>query len=128
LRRELRSAERLSEAAIFFGLVSLKTPCCRSSASLSRVTRCDQRFGEVFPAADFPRAKLDFRTLAVFFRVAGLRVGVLRARAVFRLAAIFNSMLFQPKTTTKLIRSFAAMRELTCPEGVDQRWLARTYA
>jgi hypothetical protein len=37
-------------------------------------------------------------------------------------------MLFQPKTTTKLIRSFAAMRELTCPEGVDQKWLARTYA
>jgi hypothetical protein len=108
----------LSEAAIFFGLVSLKTPSRRSSASLSRVTRCDQRFG-VFPlAADSERA---FRTLAlpVFFRAAGLRVAVLRARAVFRRSAMFNSMLLQPKTATKLIGSFTAMRELRCPQGVD---------
>jgi hypothetical protein len=46
LRRELRSAERLSDAAIFFGSVSLKTPCFRSSASLSLVTRCDHRLGD----------------------------------------------------------------------------------
>jgi hypothetical protein len=38
---------------------------------------------------------------------------------------MFYSMLFQPKTATKLIGSFAAMRELTCPQGVDQRWLAQ---
>jgi hypothetical protein len=121
LRRELRSAERLSEAAIFFGLVSLKTPCFRSSASLSRVTRCDQRFGDAFLAADFLRAELAFRTrvLPVFLRAAGLRVAVLRSGAVFRGPAMFNSMLFQPKTATRLIGSFAAMRELACPEGVD---------
>jgi hypothetical protein len=43
LRRELRSAERFRDAAIFFGSVSLKTPCFRSSASLSLVTRSDHR-------------------------------------------------------------------------------------
>jgi len=41
--RVLRSAERLSEAAIRFGSFKVKTPCLRSSASLSRVTRRDQR-------------------------------------------------------------------------------------
>src|SRR5712671_6333687 len=41
LRRRLRSAERLSDAAIRFGLLSLNTPGSRSSALLSRVTRCD---------------------------------------------------------------------------------------
>ena len=53
MRRELRSAERLSDAAIFFALVCLKTPCFRSSASLSCVTRCDQRFGDAFFGDDF---------------------------------------------------------------------------
>jgi hypothetical protein len=32
---------------------------------------------------------------------------------------MFNSMVFQPKTATKPIGSSAAMRELTCPKGVD---------
>jgi hypothetical protein len=51
----------LSEAAIFFALVSLKTPRFRSSASLSPVTRCDQRFGAPLRAerfAAFPVALL----------------------------------------------------------------------
>src|SRR5207253_175494 len=43
LRRRLRCAERLSEAAIRFGSRQVNTPLLRSSASLSRVTRCDQR-------------------------------------------------------------------------------------
>jgi hypothetical protein len=43
----------LSDAAIFFALVSLKTPRLRSSASLSRVTRCDQRFGAPLRAERF---------------------------------------------------------------------------
>ena len=43
MRRRLRSAERFSEAAIFFGSRPVKTRCWRSSASLSRVTRADQR-------------------------------------------------------------------------------------
>src|ERR1700752_5117993 len=41
LGRRLRSAERLSEAVIGFGLRCLNTPPSRSSASLSSVTRCD---------------------------------------------------------------------------------------
>ena len=48
MRRELCSAERLSDAAIFLALVCLKTPRFRSSASLSCVTRCDQRLGDDF--------------------------------------------------------------------------------
>jgi hypothetical protein len=46
LRRELCSAERFSEVAIRFGSRKVNTPRFRSSASLSRVTRCDQRFGD----------------------------------------------------------------------------------
>jgi hypothetical protein len=64
LRRELCSAERFSEVAIFFGLVSVNTPRLRSSASLSFVTRCDQRFG----AARFARLRA-----LVFPRTAVLR-------------------------------------------------------
>jgi len=94
LRRELRSAERLSEAAIRFGFRGVKTPCFRSSASLSRVTRCDQRFEEAFLGDDFLRDKLAFRAvvLAVFLRAVS-RAAVLRARAVFRRPAIFDSIL-----------------------------------
>jgi len=44
LRRWLRSAERFSDAAIRFGSRLVKTPRSRSSASLSRVTRADQRW------------------------------------------------------------------------------------
>jgi hypothetical protein len=58
LRRELRSAERLSDAAIFFALVCLKTPCFRSSALLSCVTRCGQRFGDAFFGDDFSALNL----------------------------------------------------------------------
>src|SRR6185437_16342358 len=87
----MRSADRLSDAAIFFGSVSVKTPRFRSSASLSRVTRCDQRFdlAEVF-----------FRVVPVF-RLAGrvLRPAVFRIlrAAVLRRSAMNNSFAFQPK-------------------------------
>src|SRR5688572_4733896 len=43
LRRLLRSAERLSDAAMARGLRWVKTPCSRSSALLVRMTRADQR-------------------------------------------------------------------------------------
>ena len=72
LRRELCSAERLSEAAIRFGSRNVKRPRRRSSASLSRLTRCDRRFGV------FLRV---FRVVALLFvalRLVGLReVGLL---------------------------------------------------
>src|SRR5690606_5543409 len=44
LRRRLASAERLSEAAIAFGSLRVKTSCSRSSASLLSVTCCDHFF------------------------------------------------------------------------------------
>jgi hypothetical protein len=44
LRRLLRSAERLSERAMAFGSLLLKTPCCRSSASLRSITLADHFF------------------------------------------------------------------------------------
>ena len=93
MRRELCSAERFSEAAIRFGSRSVKTPCFRSSASLSLVTRCDQRFDDALLGDDFLRDELAFRAvvLAVFLR-AVLRVAGLRARAVFRRSAIFDSI------------------------------------
>ncbi|KAJ8134864.1 hypothetical protein OY671_011923, partial [Metschnikowia pulcherrima] len=53
LRRELCPAERFSDEAIFLGSVCSNTPFLRCSASLSRVTRCDQRRFEPFRAADF---------------------------------------------------------------------------
>ena len=43
LRRRLRSAERFSEAAILRGLDFVNTRFSSVSASLSRVTRADQR-------------------------------------------------------------------------------------
>jgi hypothetical protein len=56
----------------------VNTPRFRSSASLSRVTRCDQRFGEALRfAGDFLRADPAFR-LAVLGRLDA----VLRGRAV----------------------------------------------
>jgi hypothetical protein len=64
LRRDECSAERFSEAAIFFALVNLNTPRFRSSASLSCVTRCDQRFGDGFLAPVFRRAVPAFRVVA----------------------------------------------------------------
>jgi hypothetical protein len=53
----------------------LKTPPFKSIASLSRVTRCDQRFGDAF---------LD----DVLLDVLALRVDDLRGRARFRRSAI----------------------------------------
>jgi hypothetical protein len=84
LRRELLSAERLSDAAIRLGSLSVKTPRFRSSASLSRVTRCDQRFGAVFFGGDFVRAELALRAvvLRALLRLV-LRADVFRERAVF---------------------------------------------
>ena len=43
LRRRLRSADRFRETAILRGVDFVKTPPSRVSASLSRVTRADQR-------------------------------------------------------------------------------------
>lgn len=43
LRRRLRSEDRFSDLAIFRGLDLVKTPFSSVSASLSRVTRPDQR-------------------------------------------------------------------------------------
>jgi hypothetical protein len=83
LRRELRPAERFSEAAICFGSRNLKTPRRRSSASLSQVTRCDQRFGAVLrPRAFDARFFRPFRLLAA------------RETASFRFSAIAYSALF----------------------------------
>jgi len=67
----------LSDAAIFCALVSLKTPRFRSSASLSRVTRCDHRFDDDF--------------LAVVGRLL-FRAAVLRGRVVFRRSVMVGSI------------------------------------
>jgi hypothetical protein len=74
LRRELRSAERFRDTAIFFALVSLNTPRLRSSASLCFVTRCDQRFGDDLRAPVLGR-DAGFRAA---FRVADFRRSVIR--------------------------------------------------
>src|SRR5262249_59192098 len=70
LRLLLRSAERLREAAMRFGSLSVKTPRSRSSASLFWVTRCDQRR----PVAALARLPLDRRAFdrVVFRRAARL--------------------------------------------------------
>jgi hypothetical protein len=110
LRRELCSAERLSEAAIRFGSRNVKTPRRRSSASLSRLTRCDQRFGV------FLRG---FRVVALLFvalRLVGLReVGLL----VF---AITNPFLLA-RTSRGPTGSYQASRELQRPTGIDNTHL-----
>lgn len=82
MRRELLSAERFSDAAIFVALACLKTPRFRSIASLSRVTRCDQRFGDVFLDLDVFLDVL-VATLRFVWRVA-----VFRECARFRRSAI----------------------------------------
>src|SRR3954464_5945403 len=59
-------AERLSERAMRFGSLQVKTPPSRSRASLSRVTRPDQRFA--------PRFEADaFRVVLVRLRVVAMR-------------------------------------------------------
>jgi hypothetical protein len=111
----------LSDAAIFFALVCLKTPCFRSSASLSSVTRCDQRFGDAFFGDDFLRAELAF--LAVVLRVrlpAALRVAALRECAVHRCSAMINSMSLLPKNGRRRDRFPWRMRELLRPQRVDK--------
>src|SRR4051812_21383274 len=66
LRRWLRIAERLSDRAMRFGSLQVKTPPSRSSASLSRVTRRDQRFA--------PRVEVAvFRVVVVRLRVVAMR-------------------------------------------------------
>jgi hypothetical protein len=76
LRRELRSADRFSDAAIRFGSRNVNTPRFRSSASRPCVTRCDQRFGEVLRfAAGFLRAEPALR-----LAVLGCLAAVLRER------------------------------------------------
>jgi hypothetical protein len=89
LRRELRSAERFSELAIFFALDCLNTPPLRSSASLSRVTCADHRF-VVFLRAD---------VFAVLLRV------VVRRDAVLLRGAMVNSLSCQGKTAPRERRS-----------------------
>jgi hypothetical protein len=56
------------------------------------VTRCDQRFGDIFLGDAFLRAVV----LPVFLRGV-LRAAVLPARAFFRRSVILYSLLFQPK-------------------------------
>src|SRR3972149_2462701 len=63
LRRLLSSADRLSEAAISFGSLSVNTPVSRSSARECSVTACDQRWRDGFA-----------------FAMSALRVGPLKAR------------------------------------------------
>ena len=47
LRRRLCSADRFNDSAIARGLRLLNTPFCKVSASLSRVTRADQRLPDL---------------------------------------------------------------------------------
>ena len=54
-RRRLRSADRFSDMAIFRGLDLVKTPFSSVRASLSRVTRADQRFPRRRGDLDFVR-------------------------------------------------------------------------
>jgi len=54
-RRRLRSADRFSEMAIFRGVDFVKTPFSSVRASLSRVTRADQRFPRLRGDLDFVR-------------------------------------------------------------------------
>ena len=118
LRRELRSAERLSEAAIFFGSVSLKTPCLRSSASLPCVTRCDQRLGDGFVAdflADFLaevccRAEPVLGGLVRPVLRVGLRAAALRERACLRRRSTMTGS-FAPKNDNGPDRFPPTMRE-----------------
>jgi len=118
---EPRSAERLSDAAIFFALVCLKTPCFRSSASLSCVTRCDQRFGDAFFSDDFLRAELAFLTVVLrVLLLAVLRVAALREWAVLRCSAMINSTSLQPKNGRRPNRFRWAMRELLRRQGVGE--------
>lgn len=113
LRRELRSAERLSEAAIFFGSVSLKTPCFRSSASLSCVTRCDQRLGGDLVADDLVADDLAADDLAadllaevLFCAEPGLRALVrLVLRLILRAAVLCECACFRRRST--MMDSFA---------------------
>jgi hypothetical protein len=55
LRRRLRSAERFSDRAISRGLDLVNTPLSSVSASLSLVTRLDQRGPPRFVRLDFLR-------------------------------------------------------------------------
>jgi hypothetical protein len=73
LRRVLRSADRLSEAAINFAPLNLNTPDSRSRASLCAVTPADHRVPALFVEAlrrlsdrfDFSSTFLGFRTMFV---------------------------------------------------------------
>jgi hypothetical protein len=69
LRRVLRSAERLSEAAMRFGSRNVKTPRLRSRASLPWVTRWDHRFDDGLVPAAF---RADFLAVCLL-RPAGRR-------------------------------------------------------
>jgi hypothetical protein len=92
----LRIAERFSDDAIFLALASLNTPRLRSSASLSRVTRCDQRFG-------------------VALRADGLR-DVVRRDVVFLRGAMVISLSRKRKTPPRHRRSQAVMGTAAFPE------------
>jgi hypothetical protein len=87
----------LSDAAICFGCFSVKTPRFRSSASLSRVTRCDHGLGEALVAADLPPADPGFRLVVPFASlprppcIAGLP-----ARALFRWMGMLSLLFHAP--------------------------------
>jgi hypothetical protein len=72
-RRRLRSADRFRETAIFRGVDLVKTPFSSVRASLSGVTRADQRFPR-------RRGDLDFVRRLAMLR-AMLRGAMMRANA-----------------------------------------------
>lgn len=95
MRRELCSAERFREAAICFGLGSVNTPRRKSSASLSLVTRCDQRLGELLFVFTEGLRDSACRAVAGFF--LPFRAEVLREREAFLVAAMLNSLWLRRK-------------------------------
>ena len=81
LRRRLRSAERFSEAAILRGLDFVNTRFSSVSASLSRVTRADQRLPLRLALFDlvrwvWPLLPLTCANWAVFRALHGLNLGL----------------------------------------------------
>jgi hypothetical protein len=86
VRRELCSAERLSEASILLGSVSMKTPGFESSASLSWVTRRAKRLADDLPVAflaiDCLRAECALPVVFAAVLPAVLSVEVLSAPAL----------------------------------------------
>jgi hypothetical protein len=79
--------------------VDFDSNCCRSSASLSRVTRCDQRIGDSsWPQISaVPNSPSGPSRCPYFFGQQVCACGLARTRR-FPTFSHVNSMLFQPKT------------------------------